>query len=149
MARPTKEEIEKRELARKKVDEILGSDINIDVKNITAVADKLVKLEAKGLDGETGETSSKGNEWLEKEMERLTIENKRLEDKLVDATKLLNSKGTDTTSPKGLEVGIRKIFDELRHNYEGNNARKIKYQQANIKPLLEKFLQTFEFLRKK
>lgn len=153
MARPTKKELERREAAKKRVEELLG-DIVIDDKDVADVADKLDKLQE-----ETSKSSGSGKNtaWLEKEMERLSEKNKELEDQLIkgkeDFNKLLNSRTAQASSEpvdvSKVESGVRKIFNELRNNFEGNNSSRTKYTQANIKPLLEKFLQTFEFLRKK
>jgi hypothetical protein len=145
MARPTKEEVKRREAAKKKVEELLGSDIKVDIKKVTQVAEKLDSLQSDELKG--------GNSWLEKQVSELSEKNKELEDELIkakeDYNKLLNSKGGAPVDASAVEAGVRSIFNDMRNNYEGNNPSSTKYTQANIRVMLEKFLTTFEFLRKK
>ena len=142
MARPTKEELAKREAAKKRVEELIG-DIKIDDKQIVQVADKLDKIESP-------KDGGKGNAWLEKEMARLSAKNSELEDQIVkakeDYNKLLNSSkvSTESVSDGSVEAGVKKIFDELDYNFKVKN-----YTQVNIKILLEKFVGTFKFLQKK
>lgn len=146
MGRPTKEEVQKRDAAKKKVEELLGDFVTVDVKKVTEVADKLESLQS-------GAPSKGGNSWLEGQVSELSEKNKELEDQLVQAkqdyTKLLNSKGGEPVDASAVEAGVRAIFNDMRNNYEGNNPSRTKYTQANIRVMLEKFLQTFEFLRKK
>ncbi|VAW29303.1 hypothetical protein MNBD_BACTEROID06-1415, partial [hydrothermal vent metagenome] len=83
--------------------------------------------------------------------------NKELEDEVVQAKedykKLLESKGgvgaptaTKPVNDGELQKGVRKIFDDLRNNYEGKNRNQTKYEDAKIRVLLEQFLGTFPFL---
>lgn len=145
MARPTKEEVKKREAARKRVAELLGDDVSVDIKKVTQVAEKLDSLQV-GREGG-------GNSWLEAQVSELSEKNKTLEDELIQAkedyNKLLNSTGGAPVEASAVEHGVKVIFNDLRNNYEGNNASRTKYAQADIRILLEKFLQTFEFLRRK
>ena len=145
MARPTKEEVQKREAAKKRVDELFGSSVKIDIKNVTKVADKINELQSEG----------GGNQWLEDQVTVLSDKNKQLEDEVVLArenyNKLLDSKGgevpaTTPTNDSDVQRGVRKIFDDLRNNYEGKNQNQTKYEDAKIKVLLEQFLRTFPFL---
>lgn len=149
MARPTKKELERREAAKKRVEELLG-DVIIDDRQVVEVADKLDDLKNNSSDVKSDVNSNKNTVWLEKEMNRLSEENKKLEDQLIiakeDYNKLLNS-GTVSTEVVGdshLQAKVKLIFDELRNNYEVK-----KYTDVKIRHLLELFLQKFEFLRKK
>lgn len=149
MARPSKKELEKREAAKKRVEELLGDTVTVDIKNATEVADKLNELQSS--DG--GNDSP--NTWLESQVEELSKKNQELEDQLVaaknDYNKLLNTGGGTAVAadPTEIEVGVKKIFNDLRNNYEGNNVNRTKYLQADIRVLLEKFVGTFQFLRVK
>jgi hypothetical protein len=148
MARPTKEEVQKRDAAKKRVDELFGSSVKIDIKNVTKVADKISELQSEG----------GGNQWLEDQVTVLSDKNKQLEDDVLLAkenyNKLLESKGgvgaptatVTPTSDSDVQKGVRKIFDDLRNNYEGKNQNQTKYEDAKIKVLLEQFLKTFPFL---
>ena len=147
MARPTKEEVQKRDAAKKRVDELFGSSVKIDIKNVTKVADKINELQSEG----------GGNQWLEDQVTVLSDKNKQLEDEVLLAkdnyNKLLESKGgvgapttATPTSDSDVQKGVRKIFDDLRNNYEGKNQNQTKYEDAKIKILLEQFLRTFPFL---
>lgn len=150
MARETKEQKEQKEKAKKRVEELLGDTITFDIKNATEVEKKLDKIESKP-------SKEKNNSWLETEITRLSEINKELESKLVLAkeeyNKLLTTKQVGSTvepvNVSNVEVGVRKLFNELRDNYEGNNPNRTKYTELKIRVFLEKFLQTFEFLRKK
>ena len=148
MARPSKEEVQKREAAKKRVDELFGGSVKVDIKNVTNVADKINELQ-----------SESGNDWLQSQVTVLSDKNKELENEVITArenyTKLLDSKGgvgaptaTNSTpvNDSDLKRGIRKIFDDLRNNYEGKNQNQTKYEDAKIKVLLEQFLRTFPFL---
>ena len=145
MGRPTKEEVKKRDEAKKRVEELLGDSITVDVKKVTEVADKLDSLQS-GI-------GASGNSWLEGQVEELSEKNKELENQLVaakeDYNKLLNSTGGEPVDSSDVEKKVKAIFDDLRNNYEGINPSRTKYTEAKIRVLLEKFLQTFEFLRKK
>lgn len=142
MARPTKEEIQKRDAAKKKVDELFGDIVKVDIKNATKVADKIEALQSEG----------GGNQWLEDQVSVLNEKNKELEDENIrvksDYEKLFNSKGgsVPTTDDSELQKGIRLIFNDLRNNYEGNNQQKTKYVDAKIHVLLDRFLKLFPFL---
>lgn len=152
MARLTKKELERREEAKKRVESLLG-DITIDDKEVVRVADKLDEIKSE----ESGEANSKHTSWLEKQIKELSDANKKLEEQLVvakeDYKKLHNSMNgqTKSVSVSDSEVvsGVRRIFNDLNNNYLGNNREKRRYEQANIRPLLEKFLRTFPFLTKK
>jgi len=145
MARPTKEEVQRRDAAKERVNELFGGSVKVDIKNVTKVADKINELSSGGDNG-----------WLSDQVTVLSDKNKELEDEFLrvkeDYNKLLNSKGGDvSTTPtpvnnNELQKGIKDIFDDLRRNYEGTNATKTKYEDAKIHVLLDRFLKTFPFL---
>ena len=142
MARPTKEEVLKRNAAKKRVNELFGGSVKVDIKNVTKVADKINELSSGGDNG-----------WLSDQVSVLSEKNKELEDEVLrvrdDYTKLLKSKGGNVplaTNDNDLKKGIKLIFDDLRNNYEGNNSTRTKYVDAKIHILLDKFLKTFPFL---
>lgn len=148
MAGISKKEKEKREEAKRKVEELLGDDISFTLKDATKVASK---LESIATTSDVITTSSKTESWLENEVTRLSEDNKVLEEKYIQSkkeyNKLLEEKG-DVDS-QVIKDKIRIIFNDMVNNYEGNNSTRTKYQQANLKHMLEKFLQNFEFLRKR
>ena len=145
MARPTKEELKKRETAKERVDELFGGIVKVDIKNVTKVADKIEELQS---------SSGGDNSWLSDQVSVLNDKNKELEDEIIltrdNYNKLLDSKGGDSaptpTNDGDLQSGIRSIFNDLRDNYEGRNRNKTKYFDAKIHVLLDKFLKTFPFL---
>ena len=142
MARPTKEETQRRDTAKKRVEELFGNIVKVDVKNVTKVVDKIDELQSGG-----------DNSWLSDQVTVLSDKNKELEDEMLqvreDYNKLLDSKGGEVPSSGSdseLKKGVKAIFDDLRSNYEGTNTTKTKYEDAKIHVLLDKFLGTFPFL---
>lgn len=144
MAGISKEEKQKREAAKKKVEELLG-DIDIKLKDAPSVASKLETLSSKEEEVQVL-TSPKTDSWLQKEISRLSDTNKKLEAEIIT---LKNKPTTTSEDSKVLENKIRGMFNEMRNNFEGNNSTRTPYRQANLKVILEKFLQQFEFLRKR
>lgn len=143
MARPTKEEVKKRDAAKKRVDELFGNIVKVDIKDATQVVDKLNELQSDG----------GGNQWLQDQVTVLSEKNKALEDELIVAkesyNKILDSKGGESSAPvddNELQRGIRDIFNDMRNNYEGKNQNQTKYEDAKIHVMLDKFLRTFPFL---
>lgn len=149
MGRTSKEEVKKREAAKKKVEDLLDGVITVDLKDATKVASKLDELQTATVVAGTG---TGGNEWLETQVTELGNKNKELEDKLLIATenynKILDSTGGEPVDESDVEMGVRKIFNEMNNNYTGNNQTGTKYTQANVRHMLEKFLKTFPFLTK-
>lgn len=150
MARPTKEELKKREEARKMLEDTFGDVFQVDNKDVVEVAEKLVTT--------TTTSDTKNNRWLEAQVTELNERNEELELLLgkakEDYNKLLNSKkSTSNTLVQENEQnddeiinGVKAIFDDLRMNYEGKNNVRTRYYKADIKILLDKFLKTFPFL---
>ena len=143
MARPTKEEVKKRDAAKKRVDELFGNIVKVDIKDATQVVDKLNELQSDG----------GGNQWLQDQVTVLSEKNKALEDELIISkdsyNKILESKGGEPSVPANdseLQRGIRLIFDDMRNNYEGKNQNQTKYEDAKIHVMLDKFLRSFPFL---
>ncbi len=144
MARPTKEEIKKRDAAKQKVVDLFGGSVKVDIKDITKVVDKIDEMQSGG-----------DNSWLSNQVSELGEKNKELENEILrvkdDYTKLFESKGGESekgtsVNPNELERGIKGIFDDMRNNYEGNNNTHTKYEDAKIHVLLDKFLRSFPFL---
>ena len=148
MARPTKEQVAKREAAKKRVEDLLGDGVQVDIKEVTAVAEKLDKLST------PTPNAGGGNKWLEDELAKATARNTELEDQLViakgDYAKLLGSGGVSApVEETALLNGVNTIFNDMRNNYEGNNQTRTKYTQADVKVLLGKFIKEFPHLQRK
>lgn len=146
MGRPTKEEAEKKKKAKERVEALLEG-VNINTKDKKVVTDRVVELEEK-----------KGNEWLESEMTRVTDENDRLIKELATAKddlkkmaqELLNAKGgVPTMDGSVVQKNVVAMFKELENNFLGRNPQKQRYEQANIKHLLDNMLRKFPFIRSK
>lgn len=104
-------------------------------------------------------TEKKGTDWLEKQVDALSAENEKLtatvESVKADYEKLHNEYMNLKSSPDNpmgieeLQRGIMTIFKDLENNFLGRNAQRVRYYDANIKKLLDKFVGTFKFLQKK
>ena len=128
------EPLSKAELAKKKVEELLEG-VKLTKEDKTVVVDRL-------------EAATKDNsvEWLENQIAGLTEQNEKLQ---ADYAKLLNDYKLKGGAPVGeaadLKRGIEKIFFELDEVYTGAKFGK-PFEEAKIRPLLNKFMSTFPFL---
>lgn len=124
----------KEELAKQKVDELLQG-VTLTKEDKEVVVDRLEEA-----------TKGKNVEWLEKQVAGLTEQNKKLQE---DYTKLFNDFKAKGGAPTGeaatLKKGIEIIFFELDAVYTGTKFGK-PYEEAKIRPLLNKLMQLFPFL---
>lgn len=129
------------------------NDIFTDVKDIKSKEgkDAIKKIE------ELKVGDAKSTKWIEEQLDKATEENEQLTKeldakkdeyaKLFDKFNELKAQKPENTG--AIESKIRNIFNEMDRNFRGENQQNTKYTDVKIKAMLEKFLQNFEFLRKK
>jgi len=124
----------KEELAKKKVEELLQG-VTLTKEDKEVVVDRLEEA-----------TKGKNVEWLEGQVAGLTEQNKKLQE---DYSKLLNEFKLKGGAPTGdiaiMQKNIETIFFELDAVYTGSKFGK-PYEEAKIRPLLNKLMQLFPFL---
>jgi len=141
MVKKTKISAEKKEEIKNKAAALVADLDVLDNKK----GDKLEKA-----------TQEKVGNWLEEQVNGLTIENERLENELTkktdDYNKLYDSfqavKANSPATDDEIKANIKRIFKELEDNYLGRNQVRTRYLKADIKILLDKFLRYFPFLMK-
>ena len=95
---------------------------------------------------------TKGNDWLQDEVTKLTAENEQLKNDVKKALGTLNEKQSGPDAPVDVEEikrHVRALFKDVEDNYLGKNSTRTRYLQADNKILLDKMLGHFPFLMKR
>lgn len=107
------------------------------------------KTEEKNVDVLDKVVENKGNEWLQDQVDALTLENEQLRNDLqksmIDINKLRNAP-TAPVDTIQIQNNVRLLFNDLESAFLGRNPQKIRYYDAKIKILLDKMLGLFPFL---
>jgi uncharacterized protein with von Willebrand factor type A (vWA) domain len=152
MARPSKEELEKRKEHKKQFDELFGDIFKrIDEKKASQAMETIEEFAASKNDASNNKMSSSDDSWLKDEIKAISEDNKRLESELVkakeDYAKLLSSKSAVASADDSDVINnVRLMYNDLLMNFEGRNNERTRYSQANIGVLLSRMKKLFPFL---
>ena len=143
----TKKDVVAADKAKKIAEEFKGE---LDV----AISKAMKKTKPKDdvvVENKTNTSSNTKSEsiWLEEQITALSEQVKQLEDELVLAKEeniLLKQGGTSNVGDSNHAKNITWLYNDIKRNYWGDNAQKIRYEQSNNKVLLERLERMFPFL---